>query len=391
MSNSRRGNGEGSVRKRPDGTWEARLRLDDGRRKSFYGKTRAEASRKLAACIRDQERGVLALGNERQSVARYLASWLLTTRATVEPSTYESYEAHVRRHLVPAFGRLPLIELTPQHVQHLMASMLAAGLAPNTVRNVRSTLRRALNEAMALGIVARNVATLTRKPKAARGEMRVYDEVQVRMLLAEAAATTRHEALITMAVTTGARLGELLALTWRNVNLERGYAQIQRNARRFTGRGIVMKDTKTSMSSRRKLELPAVTVDALRRHRTRLYAERLKVGPAYEDHHDLVFPTSHGTPLAASNFWREYRRIVARAGLPYIRPHDLRHTAATLALLQGVNPKKVQEMLGHASVAITLSLYSHVLPSMHRDAATAMDDLFGANGGGNGGKEHETS
>lgn len=370
---SRRGNGEGTIRQRARGDWEARYTGADGKQHSLYAKTRTEVARKLAGVLRDMDRGFTPRGTERQSVARYLASWLKTVEATVELSTYISYEGHVRKHIVPAFGQVPLVELTPQHIQHLMADMLKAGAAPNTVRNVRSTLRRALNEAMAEGILARNVALLTRKPKAMRPEMRVYDEAQTRRLF-QVAAATRHEALVIMAATTGARLGELLALTWRNVNLERGYAQIQTNARRYTGRGIVMKDVKTNMS-RRKLELPRVAIEALRRQRVKLAAERLKAGPAYHDH-DLVFPTGVGTPIAASNFWREYKRIVARAGLPYIRPHDLRHTAATLALLKGVNPKKVSEMLGHSSVAITLSLYSHVLPTMQRDVTEAMDELF---------------
>lgn len=369
----KRGKGEGSIRPRKRGGYEARITLDNGERKSLYGRTYEEARRKLAMAIRDRDTGLVTLGDARQSVARYLATWLASARATVEPSTYESYEIHVRRHLVPAFGRVPLVELTPQHVQHLMASMLAKGAAPNTVRNVRATLRRALNEAMALGIIARNVATLTRKPKAARREMRVYDDAQARRLL-DAASMTRHEALLTLAVTTGARLGELLALTWRNVNLERGYIQIQTSARRFTGQGVTIKDVKTG-PSRRRIELSATAVAALRRQRARQAEERLHAGASWQDR-DLVCPTSHGTALAVSNFHREYRRIVASAGLPYIRPHDLRHTAATLMLLKGVHPKKVSEMLGHSSVAITLSLYSHVLPSMHRDAATAMDELF---------------
>lgn len=370
---ARRGNGEGNIRQRRDGTWEARYYLDDGSRRSVYGRSQVEARRKLLAALRQRDEGVLTLGDPRQTVAQYLQRWLQSAKAEVELSTYESYEAHVRRHINPAFGRVRLIDVTPQHVQHLMATMLSQGLAPNTVRNMRATLRRALNEAQALGIISRNVAALTRKPKARRGEMKAYDDVQVRQLL-DVAAQTRHEALLTLAVTTGARLGELLALTWRNVNLERGYIQIQTNARRVTGQGIVIKDTKTG-PSRRKVELSETAVAALRRHRARQSEERLRHADIWHDL-DLVFATNSGRAIAASNFWREYRRIISRASLPYIRPHDLRHTAATLLLLKGVHPKKVSEMLGHASVAITLSIYSHVLPSMHRDAATAMDELL---------------
>src|SRR5690348_6633264 len=188
-----------------------------------------------------------------------------------------------------------------------MATLLANGLAPNTVRNVRATLRQALSEAMTLGLVTRNVAALTRKPKARRGEMHVYNEVQVRQLL-EGAAETRHEALLTLAVTTGARLGELFALTWRNVSLEQGYIQIQTSARRFSGTGVTIKDVKTGRS-RRNIELSATAVPALRRHRVRQHEERLRRAKVWQDR-DLVFPTGNGTPMAVSNFHREYRRIL---------------------------------------------------------------------------------
>lgn len=371
---AKRGAGEGSIRKRPNGQYEARLTLENGERHSLYGRTYEEARRKLARAIRDRDDGLLLLGDARQTVGKYLASWLHVARATVSVGTYEQYESRVRIHLLPAFGRIRLTELTPQHVQHLMASMLHRGLSPNTVRATRATLTRALNEAMAQGLLARNVATLTRSPKAQRGEMRVYDDGQVRRLLA-AASGTRHEAIITLAVTSGMREGELLALTWRNVSLDGRYVQVQTSLRRLRETGLTIKDVKTG-HSRRKIELSTLAVEALRRHRARQNAERLKAGAHWHDN-DLVFPNTLGQPEAANSLlYRDYRPIVRRAGLPFIRFHDLRHTAATLLLLKGVHPKKVSEMLGHASVAITLSVYSHVLPTMQRDAAAAMDELF---------------
>lgn len=375
-ANNRRGKGEGNIRKKANGQYEARLTLDNGERKSLYGRTYEEARRKLAAAIRERDDGLLLLGDARQTVARYLANWLHVVQTTVSAGTYEQYESRVRVHIVPAIGRVRLSELTPQHVQHLQASMLHAGLAPNTVKATRTTLIRALNEAMTQGMLARNVATLTRAPKVRRAEMRVYDDAQVRRLLA-VAAETRHEAIITLAVTTGMREGELLALTWRNVSLDGRYLQVQRNLRRLRETGLTMQDTKTAYS-RRKIDLSELAVDALRRHRARQNAERLRAGDAWHDH-DLVFPNTLGKPEAANSLvYRDYVPIVKRAGLPYIHFHDLRHTAATLLLLKNINPKKVSEMLGHANVAITLSLYSHVLPTMQRDAAQAMDELLNA-------------
>lgn len=388
MGKQRRGAGDGTIRYREsEDRWEARVTLEDGSRKSVYGKTRDAVRRKLTALTRDRDRGQLIARDERQTLASYLTSWLETIRPTVEPSTWERYELDVRRHLIPALGRTRLAAVTPQQVQLLLAQKLNEGLAPRSVRNMRAVLRRALNEALALGLVTRNAAALVRAPKAPRGEMHVYDEAQVRALL-EAAADPhrvtaggpRLEALLTLAVTTGMREGELLGLRWRAVNLEGRFLQVQTSLRRLRDRGLTIKDVKTG-ASRRKIELADVAVEALRRHRASQAQERLQLGEAWGDgqDHDLVFPNAIGNPMdAPSLLERGYVRAVHAAGLPYIRFHDLRHTAATLLLLKGVHPKKVSEMLGHASVAITLTIYSHVLPSLGRDAATAMDDLLGS-------------
>lgn len=239
---------------------------------------------------------------------------------------------------------------------------------------MRAVLRRALNEAQAHGLVPRNAAALVRAPKAPRGEMKVYDPEQTRRLLA-AAAGTRLEAWVVLAVSTGARLGELLGLHWRDVSLDGKYLNVQTHLRRLRDAGLVFKDVKTS-GSRRKIALTDTAVEALRAHRTRQLEERLAMGEAWEDH-DLVFCNYKGGPLYPGNVRSEYYiPIVKAAGLPYIRPHDLRHTAATLMLLGGVHPKVVSEMLGHASVAITLSLYSHVLPDMQLAATAAMDRVL---------------
>lgn len=171
------------------------------------------------------------------------------------------------------------------------------------------------------------------------------------------------------------REGELLGLHWKHVSLDGKYLQVQIILKRLRG-GLILKDAKTS-GSRRKIALTDAAVAALRQHRMRQLEERLAAGEAWEDH-DLVFCNRFGGYIFASNFLEDmYKPIVRRASLPYIRMHDLRHTAATLMLLQGIHPKIVSEMLGHASsVAITLTLYSHVLPDMQSAATAALDKLL---------------
>jgi integrase len=206
-----------------------------------------------------------------------------------------------------------------------------------------------------------------------RIEMLTLSPAQARSLL-DAARGDRFEALYTLALTTGMREGELLSLRWRSLDLDQGTLQVRTTIRRTT-EGFTVTEAKTARS-RRKLLLTPNAVDALRRHREAQKKERSHAGEAWEEN-DLVFPNTIGKPVEAGNFLRrQYRPLLKRLDLPPVRFHDLRHTAATLLLLQGVHPKVVSEMLGHASVSITLDLYSHVLPDMQRDAMEAMARLF---------------
>jgi len=167
------------------------------------------------------------------------------------------------------------------------------------------------------------------------------------------------------------RRGELLALTWRHVDLDQGILQVRATLKRYDGRFFIA-ETKTRRSRRRIALTPSVC-DTLRRHRALINEERLALGQAWNDY-DLVFPNAIGNPIDERSMVRHwFRPLLKKAGLPLIRFHDLRHTAATLLLLADVHPKVVSEMLGHASIAITLDLYSHVLPDMQREATLAME------------------
>lgn len=368
----RRGNNEGTITKRADGRWEARVTLHNGTRRCFYGKTRQDAARKLAEVLRDQDKGLPIVG-ERQTVAQFLATWLESMRPTIRLSTWIRYEQLVRLHLIPTLGRLQLSKLTAQQVQALYSTKLQEGLSQTTVRHLHMTLHGALESALRLGLVQRNVCDMVNAPRMRRVEMVTLSPEQARTLL-EAARGDRFEAIYTLALTTGMREGELLSLRWRSLDLEQGTLQVRTTIRRTT-EGFTVTEAK-SARSRRKLLLTPNAVDALRRHREIQLIERAQLAEAWEDN-DLVFPNTIGRPVEAGNFLRRhYRPLLKRLGFPPVRFHDLRHTAATLLLLQGIHPKIVSEMLGHASVSITLDLYSHVLPDMQRDAMEAMARLF---------------
>ena len=369
-----RGKNEGTIFKRTDDRWVAMLSVGYGQRKSFYGKTRQEVQRKLAAAQRDLDVGIPLL-TDRQTVAQYLQSWLQTTKPTMELSSWDRNREYVELHIVPAVGYVRLRDLTPQQVQQLYANRLMAGLSSSTVRHLHATLHKALKDAERLGLIARNVCKLVNVPRMAETEIHPLSPAQARLLLSTV-ARTRMEALYVLALVTGMRLSELLGLRWSDLDLDGQpfpVVRVRMQLKRVEGQWL-WKEPKTKRS-RRQIALPEQAVEILRRHHIQQLAEREHLGPIWEDN-DLVCCTQTGKPLMARNVYRHLMSVLKKADLPHIRFHDLRHTAATLLLSARVNPKVVSEMLGHASITITLDIYAHVLPDMQQDAATAIGRLL---------------
>jgi integrase len=369
-----RGRHEGSIFQRSNGRWVAMLSLAAGQRKSFYGRTRQEVQRKLAAAQRDVEMGIPVI-SDRQTLAQYLLGWLETTKPTIEFSSWNRNRQYVELHIIPQVGQIRLRELTAQQVQQLYTNRINAGLSSSTVRHLHATLHKALKDAERLGLVVRNVCKLVNAPRMAETEIHPLSPPQAQVLLRTVAGGPI-EPLYVTALATGMRLSELLGLFWADVDLDArptAVIRVRRQLKRVAGAWAWM-EPKTKRS-RRQIALPESVAGVLRRHQLRQAAERQRLGSLWEDN-DLVFCTQMGRPLMPGNVYRQLMRVLKRAGLPHIRFHDLRHTAATLLLSARVNPKVVSEMLGHASTTITLDIYSHVLPDMQQDAAEAMGHLL---------------
>jgi integrase len=312
MTARRRGKGEGSIYQRAsDGRWVAALIMDDGRHVVRRARSRKDAAAKLELLLKARTEGQTLAAH--QSTAAFLTEWLAVVRNTVAPGTFERYEQYVRVHAIPALGRIRLGRLTPQHFQRLYQDKLAAGLSPTTVSHLHTVLHGASAEAVRWGLVPRNVVALARPPRKAHIEIVALTVEQARALLA-AAAGNRFEALFVLALKTGMRRGELLALRWADVDLDEGMLQVRGTLRR-TREGLTFGTPKTA-ASRRKVVLSPTSMAALRHHRARQDKERHAAGDLWQDL-GLIFPNTLGRPMEPRDLLADvYRPLLKRAGLP---------------------------------------------------------------------------
>jgi integrase len=421
----RRGYREGSITQRGDGRWMGRVELgwQDGKRqrKTLYGRTRQEVADKVRKALTQAEDGI-PFPNERQTVSQFLQSWLEQKKTQLRPRAFLSYQQTVGDHLEPGLGKIPVAKLTPQQLaawfhRHQTDDHASA----RTIRYARVVLRAALNQALRWSLVTRNVATLIDAPRYQPREIQPLSPREARELVA-AVEDHRLGPLFSVTTALGLRIGEALGLAWKHVNLERGTLSIVQGLERSGGdRGVrlalnkerrallklrrkatdraerceidvTLKEIRKrlkekgvrqtlhftepkSVRSRRTITLPAIAITALKKHRTRQKKERLAAGGDWKDS-GLVFTTPLGTALDLRNVHREFKAILTAAHLPNIRLHDLRHTAATLLLAQGVDPRTIMETLGHSQISLTLNTYSHVVPALQEMAAEKMNAIL---------------
>jgi integrase len=359
----------GSIRRRGKRTWEVAIRLGKdpvtgGYRRRFMAVagTKRDAERVLTEALHQRDTGI-NVDPGKLTVADYLRRWLRDYAAhNVAPSTLARYTGIVEHHLIAQLGGLRLRDLRPAHIQAAYGRALTAEgrvdgragpLSARTVIQHHRILREALSHAVEWQLLARDPTTGVRPPQAEHHEMRVLSPEEARHLA------------------TGARLGELLALRWQDLDLDGGMMRIMRTAQSIPGQGTVFSAPKTRRSAR-PVALSTDTVNVIREYRRVQLQQRLAVGPAYADD-ELVFASASGNPLSRGNVRTSFLRLTRKAGISGVRFHDLRHTAATLMLAAGVHPKIVSERLGHATISITLDTYSHVLPGMQREAANLLD------------------
>jgi integrase len=345
----------------------------EGKRLTKYGKTKKEAKEKLDAYLDDLKQGRVVIG-PKQTVKQYLEHWLENSRRlSIRLSTLERYRTILRAHLIPAFGHLQLNQLSRERVQAYYAELFDSGLSASVIKNINMILSSALKDAVFGRVLAQNVCEHVTLPRSNKRKPRVLTKEECKQLV-DATRGHRIWFMILLALTTGARRGELLALQWSDVDVGKRLLHIHRSMSYVNGIGFVENEPKTA-SGARQVRLTQIVIDSISEHQAHVDRMRKAAGARWREQ-GLVFPGRNGNYIRGHVVLATFRRALEKAGLPEMRFHDLRHSAATLLFAAGVNAKVVQEALGHSHVSITLGMYGDVTPDMQQDAANAMDRVF---------------
>jgi len=371
----------GHLVKRGKGSWSIVLDLPKdsttGKRRQQWVSvkgTKKEAEKRLAEILTQVDSGGFVRPSK-LTLGEFLRQWLRDYAATnVRPRTLEGYQGVIDRHLIPSLGAVLLVQLQPSHIQPYYSTALnsggkdqkGGGLSARSVLHHHRILSEALSHAVKWGVLTRNVALAVDPPRPAKKEMHPMDSDAVRMFLSSAKGSM-YFPLFHLATYTGLRRSEILGLRWKDVDLDMAVASVVQVLHRLKDGRFILQEPKTA-KSRRQVSLGPAAVLALRNYRERRQAERIIAGrPLSQD--DLMFCHLDGSPIRPDNVSRAFSRIARKTGISGVRFHDLRHTHATLMLKQGIHPKIVQERLGHATIAVTLDTYSHVLPGLQEQAA----------------------
>jgi len=367
----RRGNKEGTIYQRTNGNWRAQISIM-GKRLSYTAETRKEAQKWVREIRNEMERGLTHEG-ARITFGEWLDEWLVSKKHHVAVQTQSYYSQIIRDYIKPVLGRIRLRELNARQIQRFYNVKVSEGVGLRTVQKTHTVIHASLNSARKFGIIPFNPDDATNPPKPKSKAMKFLNREQARKLLEVSKETNdRYYPLYYLAVVTGMREGELLALKWENVDLNKGILNVIFNLKRIPGGGLEIGKPKTE-SSIRSIKLGINTIEVLRSQKKNL--ENEKENDYWQDE-GFIFPSSIGTAVDPSNLIKQFRKLLEKAGLPRIRFHDLRHTAASLMLNNGIDVLVASQRLGHAKPSITLDVYGHLMPSMQNEAANILNGLI---------------
>ena len=379
---------KGYIRQRSKGKWE--ITIDVGRDFSTYKRMRhfetviggkKDAQHRLADLLLNIEKGTYIKQPKQLTLATWLREWLDSYVASnLAPKTRESYEQELKCYVIPELGGIRLTELRPHHIQNYIGKMLSegrkhktGGLSSRTVQYHYRILSKALIDAIRMGLIAVNACKGVSAPRSVRKDIPAVVREDITKLL-NAIRKSSYYLFYHTLLLTGLRRGELLALKWKDLDLDLACMYVSHSLHRLEDGTIIIKEPKTSRS-RRLVDLPPSLAKLLRQHKVEREAEHIIMGRALTED-DFVFSHMDGTPLNPNTVSHTFSKMVARAELPHLRLHDLRHIHATMLLKAGIHPRVVQERLGHSSIATTLDIYSHTVPGLQKAAAERLDTLF---------------
>lgn len=369
----RRSNNEGTIYKRANDKWRAQITID-GQRLSFTANTQKECQNWLKQTILDINQGFTYNGTN-ITLEEFLDDWLVSIRSSRSKGTLALYRRTVIKEILPKLGDIKITDIKPDLVQRFYDFKIKNGQSEHAVYSTHKVLRVALQHAVRLGMIPRNPCKPTVPPRPQQTEMTIYDEDQILRLLETAKSIDdQYYSLYYLAIHTGMRSSELVGLKWDDLDWELKTLQVQRQVFRPKGGGFEFTSLK-SKSGHRTIILGDQMLQVLRNHHEHVRHLQKKAGDEWSDL-NMMFPSRVGTPILGPNLRRGFRKLLRKSGLPKIRFHDLRHTAASLMLNYGIPVLIVSRRLGHSKPSITLDVYGHLIPSKQEEAAQLMDDLL---------------
>ena len=368
----RRANGEGSIRKRNDGSWEARI-LINGKSRSIYGRTQSDVRKKLTEVRNDLDNDEYLEPND-TTLKEWLELWQDEYLEDVKQSTADRYKSCIRIHIIPALGETRLMDLRASTIQKFLNQCKKVdGLSEKSVKNIRLVLHKALEQAIEDEQIKKNPCDRAKVPSYddPPKEMRPLKDHEVPMFL-QAIKGHQFESLFYVALFTGMRESELIGLTWDCIDFQHGTIHIYRQLRKTREKKGSYVFTSLKNKQARTFSPPQNVLDVLKKVKINQAEQRLKAGTSWSNPDDLVFTNDLGKHVATFTLYKYFKEVVTQIGLPEMRFHDFRHGYATLALQNEVDVKTVSNNLGHSTTAFTMDKYGHVTETMMKDSADKM-------------------
>ncbi len=373
---SRNAKGNGSVRQREDGTWEARCVIA-GKRRSFYGKKQSDVLKAMRAAQKAADDGTY-LEPVKLTVGKWLMVWPEEyCRPGAKPMTYSTYKSRIETHIIPALGKIRLTALNAMQIQSFYNSLQREkNLSPKTIKNVHGILHKALEVALQLRYVGFNAADACTLPRMEKKEIHPLTETEISAFLAEISKGEPLADLFTVALFSGMREGEICGLSWDSVDFESGTIIVRQQLCKEKEKGGTFYIATTKNDRQRILTVPPFVLEILSKVKRRQSSERFAAGLTWVNEWNLVFTDPLGNHLFPQTVLKRFKAVAKRIGRPDAWFHDLRHTYAVTALQEGDDVKTVQENLGHATASFTLDVYGHVSEKMKKESADRMEQYF---------------